>query len=88
MSGEQRTLSEQDFARAREIEERILFRLKEGLDSLGLAHINPAPKRLAEFIAIHLAEVREEGRQEGAVEAHRLWQSGALPTRAECAHGK
>jgi hypothetical protein len=60
------TAKERDLARAREMEERIIFRLKEGLAMLGLGHVNPAPKNLAEYIAMHLSEVREEGRRDGA----------------------
>lgn len=70
-----------DLARAREIEHRILFR-RAGLAAGGLfapwAGGGGGPD-LLEFIAMHIAQARQEGREQGALEAHRLWQSGALP---------
>jgi hypothetical protein len=61
--------TERDRERAREIEERIIFRQKEGLDAIGLTHIVPAPKGLAEFLALHLAAARREGEAKGRREA-------------------
>jgi hypothetical protein len=56
--------SERDLEMARNCEERILFRLTEALASIGLAHIIPAPKGLAKWIALFIADAREEGRRE------------------------
>jgi hypothetical protein len=41
------------------------------------AGLKPSPERLAWIAAC--IEALQKARDEGAVEAHRLWQSGALP---------
>lgn len=56
--------SERDREMARGCAERIILRLTEGLASIGLGHVEPAPKQMDEWIALHLAIAREEGRVE------------------------
>ena len=55
--------TERDRKRAVEIEERIIFRTKQGLDAIGLSYVDPSPKALAEYLALHISEVRAEERE-------------------------